>query len=363
MAAGSDAVSKEYSFVDRMLHRLAFAHPVLQRALGEIESDIFASKFAEHAAERPVFVTGLPRAGTTLLLEMFYKTGEFATFTYREMPFLLAPIFWASTTRSSRKAGEMRERAHGDGMEISFDSPEAFEEVAWISYLRDAYVSEDRLLPLGPGMLSGEFRDAFVKLARKLIAAQSAKGETRRYLSKNNANISRLDAIRSIFPDASVFVCLREPQSHIRSLMTQHQRFLTLHDDDPFARDYMKWIGHFDFGANFRPIDFAGRGCTAAGSASSDFWLRYWIDAYAYAELRAGAEVSFICYEKFFNDAGRALTEIARAAGLRSPDDFAANASTVRKPTTNEAPLDGADPRLIEEAHDLYRRLAAKAIG
>lgn len=363
MAGENNSSKSDYSLIDRLLHRMAFAHPLVQRALGEIESDMFAAKFEKTPAERPVFVTGLPRAGTTLLLELLYKTGEFATFTYREMPFVLAPLFWASMTKSSRKKGEARERAHGDGMEISFDSPEAFEEVAWLSYLRDAYVKDDRLLPLGPEAVTGEFRDAFVKLVRKLSALQSEGGEARRYLSKNNANISRIGALRSIFPDATIFVCLRNPQSHVRSLMTQHQRFLSMHDDDPFARDYMKWIGHYDFGANFRPIDFAGRGIAAAGGAERpDFWLRYWIDAYAFAEKNAGG-VKFVCYEKLLADAPSALADIASAADLKASEEFTANAASVRDPTTEVAPLDDADTKLTGEATALYRRLAERSLG
>lgn len=362
MAGENNSSKTDYSLVDRMLHRMAFAHPVLQRALSEIESDMFAAKFAAIPAARPVFVAGLPRAGTTLLLETLYGTGEFATFTYREMPFILAPLFWASLTKSSRRKGASRERAHGDGMEISFDSPEAFEEVAWISWLGDKYLEEDRLLPLGSEAVSGEFRDAFVKLVRKLSAVQSAGGEARRYLSKNNANISRIGALRSIFPDATIFICLRDPASHVRSLMTQHQRFLSMHDDDAFARDYMRWIGHFDFGANFRPIDFSGRGATAEQASGPDFWLRYWIDAYSFAGNNA-SKVKFVAYEKLIADAPGVLAAIAGAAGLRDAGAFAANAGGVRRPTSADAPLDGAQAQLTAEANALYRRLAAQSLG
>jgi len=362
MAGGNSNSRADYSFVDRMLHRMAFAHPVLQRALGEIESDMFAAKFAANSATRSVFVTGLPRAGTTLLLEMLYKSGEFATFTYREMPFVLAPLFWASLTKSSRKAGEARERAHGDGMEISFDSPEAFEEVAWRSYLGDKYLMENRLAPFGAEAITGEFRDAFVKLVRKLSAVHSAEGENKRYLSKNNANISRIGALRSIFPDATIFICLREPQSHARSLLTQHQRFLAMHDDDAFARDYMKWIGHYDFGANFRPIDFAARGLNAQHASGPDFWLQYWIDAYSFAE-KSAANVKFVAYEKLFSDAPGALQAIAGAASISDAEAFRRNAENIRRPTTIVAPLDGADQKLIEQAGALYRRLAGLSLG
>mgnify|MGYP001158820053 CR=1 FL=1 len=357
MAGRGDAPTEGYSFADRCLHRLAFAHPLVQRALGEIESDIFAKQFVDHPASRPVFVTGLPRAGTTLLLELLYKTGEFATFTYREMPFVLAPLFWSSLTKSGRRKGEAKERAHGDGMEITFDSPEAFEEVAWLTYMRERYVGDDTLAPIDAGAVTDEFREAFPMLVRKLSALHSEDGSPQRYLSKNNANISRIDAIQSVFPDATIFVCLRDPISHVRSLMTQHQRFLTLHNEDEFARSYMRWIGHFDFGANFRPIDFAGRGLTAKFASDVNFWLQYWIDAYAYAAKRANGAVNFVSYERMISTPSQSLSRIADLVGLADKDRFTAQATVMRAPTTQDAPLDGADERLLAEAKAAYALL------
>ena len=358
MAEKADNPADAYSFGDRLLHRMAFAHPVIQKALGEIESDIFAKKFSGQTSAQPVFVTGLPRAGTTLLLELLFKTGEFATFTYREMPFPLAPLLWASLTASGRKAASAKERAHGDGMEVSFDSPEAFEEVAWLTYLRNAYVGEKRLSPLQPDAVTAEFRDAFKTLVRKICAAQAPDGGTRRYLSKNNANISRIDALRAIFPDATILICLRDPASHVRSLMTQHQRFLSLHQSDAFAQSYMEWIGHYDFGANFRPIDFAGRGFSSAEAGDVNFWLRYWIDAYSYAARRIDEKAGFIAYERMLSDPADALSRIANLAGLGDKAAFIANSAAIRAPTTPDAPLEGADAGLLAEAQSVYSMLA-----
>jgi len=363
MAGASDNPADSYSLLDRCLHRLAFAHPIVQRALGEIESDIFAKQFAGQSAARPVFVTGLPRAGTTLLLELLYKTGEFSTFTYREMPFVMAPLFWASMTKSGRREGEMKERAHGDGMEISFDSPEAFEEVAWLTYLRDQYVDDEILSPIGADAVSSEFRDAFKALIRKLSALHAKDGAQLRYLSKNNANIGRIDAVRSIFPDASIFVCVRDPVSHVRSLMTQHERFLSLHETDEFARSYMRWIGHYEFGANFRPIDFAGRGISEKHSSDPNFWLQYWIDAYAYAAKRAGDNVHFVSYERMVSSPAEALRRIADLGGLSDKESFAANAAAIRAPTTKDAPLENADERLVAEAKAAYALLVTDDVA
>jgi len=40
------------------------------RWLGDLESRVFAADLAEIAIDRPIYVTGLARAGTTILLEL-----------------------------------------------------------------------------------------------------------------------------------------------------------------------------------------------------------------------------------------------------------------------------------------------------
>ena len=131
--------SDRYSALERAIHHVAFSAPFLQKALAELENDLFSSRLDKAAAGREVFVTGLPRAGTTLLLELLYATGEFGSFTYRHMPFILAPLLFGRAERG--KASDGIERAHGDGMRISVDSPEAFEEVIWLAYLRERIVA------------------------------------------------------------------------------------------------------------------------------------------------------------------------------------------------------------------------------
>jgi len=115
-------LAKNYSVLDRLLHRIAFAHPKLQQLLSDVENDLFRSQLSSTPVKHPVFITGLPRAGTTLLLELLYQTGEFASYTYRQMPFVLAPLLWNRITQNARKSATGMQRAHGDGMQISVDS-------------------------------------------------------------------------------------------------------------------------------------------------------------------------------------------------------------------------------------------------
>jgi len=47
--------------------------------------------------------------------------------TYRHMPFVLCPLLWHRVSRGLRQESKLSERAHGDGLLVGFDSPEAFE--------------------------------------------------------------------------------------------------------------------------------------------------------------------------------------------------------------------------------------------
>ena len=132
------AFENRYSLLDRSLHRLSFGTRSVQVGLADIEEQVFRKQLQHVAIQQPVFITGLPRAGTTLLLELCVDSGEFATHTYRDMPFLLNPMLWRQFSAIFSHADVPRERAHGDGMLVSVDSAEAFEEIVWHTFMSDA---------------------------------------------------------------------------------------------------------------------------------------------------------------------------------------------------------------------------------
>lgn len=113
-----------YALVDRLLHRLSFRTVQTQIELADLEERFFGGQLADIAVRRPVFITALPRAGTTLLLELCAGLDEFATHCYRDMPFVLLPLIWNRFSSAFRRNNAPRERAHGDGMLVSIDSPE-----------------------------------------------------------------------------------------------------------------------------------------------------------------------------------------------------------------------------------------------
>ena len=127
-----------YSALQRFLHRSVLSSQFMREIMFDVEQSIFLKK-DDLFEDNHVFVAGLARSGTTILLNAIFQSNQFASLTYDDMPFILAPNFWAKI--SSRKShGELQERAHGDGILIDKNSPEAFEEIFWKSKLNNEFI-------------------------------------------------------------------------------------------------------------------------------------------------------------------------------------------------------------------------------
>ena len=98
-----------YSITDKLFHYIAFASPIVQKTLCDLENDLYKNKINSCTSHNEVFVAGLPRSGTTLILEILYGTGEFSTYTYRNMPFILSPLIWDKISGAFQKKGIEKE--------------------------------------------------------------------------------------------------------------------------------------------------------------------------------------------------------------------------------------------------------------
>ena len=214
----------------------------------------------------------MARSGTTTMLNALYNTNEFASLTYEDMPFILAPNFWNKINKSHKNNIIYKERSHGDGIQISIKSPEAFEEVFWRVFSKDNYIFEKSLKKYE---LSQEIICLF-KDFQKLVCIKNKK---KRYLSKNNNQILRLNSLtRNI--DNSVFLILfRNPLSQAKSLNNQHQRFL---NSNNFTKHYMKWLVHHEFGIIHKPFDLSNCKIKFENEINMEYWVDRWIDFYEY---------------------------------------------------------------------------------
>ena len=260
--------------------------------LGRRESDGLREQLEAIATPAPIYVSGLARSGSTVLLEALASFSVCATHRYRDFPLVLTPHWWNGfLDRATRRCGAgSRERLHGDGIRITAESPEAMEEPLWMSFFPRMH---DRT---SSDVLDGEVRhDAFERFygdhVRKVMLL---RGGTH-YLAKANYNITRLEYLLRLFPDARFIVPVRAPDAHVASLKRQHQRFCELHRADPRTLRYMQRLGHFEFGLDRRPIH-VGVGSQAARIVADweaghevDGLARLWTDVYGYLATRLEA--------------------------------------------------------------------------
>lgn len=287
-------------------------------------------KPADAPPDNHVFIAGLARSGSTVLLNALAESGDFSSLTYEDMPFVLAPNFWQrlSPARTHEAAAE---RAHGDGLAVSTDSPEAFEEVFWKTF--------------GEAGSEDEFR-TFVALITRRHGHQ-------RYLSKNNQNVRRLRLIGKIFPRSAILVPFRQPAHHAHSLYTQHLKFQDLQRADTFVRDYMTWIGHSEFGADYRPI--VGTDLRFPDPNDPNHWLEQWLRTYESLRglITGHSQMVPVCYEAICTepDAWPAL-QARLGLAVRNGTPF----------VLKNRPVAGAfDAALLQECDALYANLAQRA--
>src|SRR5258708_15317881 len=211
--------------VERWLHWLAVEPAIVRELSFDLERQFaLPRRGAENRSggDRPVYICGLARSGTTILLRALAKAEAFRSLTYRDMPFVLAPNLWRRIAGRTQRRLPPAERAHGDGILVDFDSPEAFEEVFWRTFSPQ---------PATPGAFGSIAPDDDAMLAfaqyRSLVAAP------RRYLSKNNNNLVRLAALRGD-PTARVLVVYRDPVEAARPLFRHHHRSMHAQPTPPF---------------------------------------------------------------------------------------------------------------------------------
>jgi len=354
---GKKEERSKHTPMEQTLHNLAFEAWFPRIPLSKIESKLYRKQLAGISVERPVFITALPRAGTTLTLKLCLSAQEFATHRYSDMPFLMTPLFWNRFSGKFRDAGTLRERVHGDGLLVNADSPESFEEILWKEYW-PSYYQKDKIYPWSDASYP-LFEAFFLDHMRKIIFLRREQGMPCRYISKNNLNIARTGYLSKLFPDATILVLFRSPLQQAASLLKQHRNFLKIHTEDSFARKYMEDTGHFDFGENLRPVDFKGW-LGKEGQFDSDtlqFWLLYWINTYRYLLEGKRDQVRFFSFDALCADPQQELERLGGILDVKDNELLLKTADRIRQAKPHPVDGDAVSPRHLERAEALYREL------
>ena len=343
-------IDPDYNLLDRTLHRLALHYAPIADVSFDLDQATVRTDPSEIVSRRHVFVAGLARAGTTLLMRKFHATGRYRSLTYRDMPFVLAPNLWRRMSQVSRRDIQSAERAHGDTVLVDADSPESLDEVFWRIFAGDEYLESDRLKPHSP------HEDVVKKYVRYVNAVLSAH-ETRldRYLSKNNNNILRLGAIHRAFPNALMLIPFRQPLQQAHSLFRQHLHFSELQSRREFALSYMTWLAHHEFGLDHRPFQFERDAPCPYPADTVNHWLHIWCETYEWLERSKPQPALFVCYEDLCLRP-QTWTRLAELADIPAADEVG---DVFR---LSERSVDGGyDRELADRAAAIHERLVMHA--
>jgi hypothetical protein len=341
-----------YNAISRVLHRIALQPKVIAEISFDIENTLVNKKDATFP-DNHLFISGLARSGTTILLQYLYETGLFRSLTYLDMPFLLMPNIWKSLAYK-KKPSEYKERAHQDGIIIGFDSPEAFEELFWRVFCGEKYICNDRLKLHD---VDEEILKKFKDYIGNILLSGSSANQTR-YLSKNNNNVMRFEALQKILPNSQIIIPFRNPLQHSISLLDQHLNFSKIHSEDKFSLDYMNWLGHFEFGLNQKPFflndEDTFNEMAAYDKTDINFWLLSWKNYYRYVNNLVIKNVIFFSYEQFCTAPTAVLGRLYEILDIEK---------TYSKPTPFEPGFklsNYADKDLLEECNVIYNQLETK---
>jgi hypothetical protein len=266
------------------------------------------------------------------------------------------PTWWRRATARQPPAAP-RERVHRDRVLITPDSPDALEEMLWVAFFPHCHdPSVNNRLP--GGSRHPAFEAFYRAHLRKLLLAERAT----RYAAKANYHVARLAYLVRLFPDARILLPVREPASHIASLVRQHRWFCQGQRRNPRALAWMRRSGHFEFGRDRRPMNLGDgervRAVLRAWAAGEEIrgWAYYWdmVHGHLLRLLDADARVRAATKVVRFEDLCAAPAQTVRAVlnHCHLPDGervVARFAPSIRSPDYYQSTFSPAELAVIRE--------------
>jgi hypothetical protein len=254
------------------------------KALGNLETSLLARELSGRAIVKPVFVSGVARSGSTLLTEIIGRHPQVACHHYSDFPMTWTPYWWNSLrAHLPLPKHPPQERAHRDRLMITADSPEAIEEVLWMHFFPGTHKPERHHVMDGQ-----DSHPPFEKFYRDHIRKLLAVRQRERYLAKNNYNLTRLEYLLKLFPDARFVVPIRNPVQQVASLLKQHRLFSRLNTEDSRVSRQLNLAGHYEFGPLRCPIIVDEGRCEPYRGDTDDlvWYASQWADVYGYLQQR-----------------------------------------------------------------------------
>lgn len=368
---GKDKVKSAVSGEVQLLSSLVFSAPSFWEKLGKLETAYLRERLAEVEVEAPIYITGLARSGTTILLEYLSQHADTTSHVYRDFPMLFTPYSWNNfqqlASGGKTQAAELEERTHKDGIKVGPDSPEAMEEPLWMHFF-DGLHDPERSNVLHADTQNTAFETFYHDHLRKLLLTKGGK----RYLAKGNYNLSRIPYLLKLYPDARFVVPVRSPVWHIASLRKQQRLFDELEEKDPAVLKHMCRVGHYEFGKNLAPVNYGGsrigRDFFALREQDKDIhaWALYWKAAHEFLlklirDPEFGKSILVVDYEELCRNSPDWLNRILEHSALPQDQELVESFSVrLKQPSYYDHGFSEEELGIIDElTRSTYEQLLA----
>ena len=274
--------------LNKFLYKLFLNNSNIQSLLFDLDKYFFRKK---NCLKECVLITGLARSGTTILLDSIHKSGIYSSFTYENLPLIMAPNI--NKFFFNQESIEYHERAHNDGILINNKSPEEIDEYFWINMTDNRFVKKDHLSIHAPSFHDINIYSQFIN--QFLLSISKNK-----LIIKNNNSILRLKNLIKYRVYNKIIFCFRDPKIQSFSLLRMHKRFSNISKDE---EDFMKWLGHYEFGSNHKPFRLS-KSKNPFSINSINYWLWYWKEYYGYFldYFYSEPHIFPICHEDICNN-------------------------------------------------------------
>jgi len=199
--------------------------------------NIFFPGYRRVEIQKPIFIMGHPRSGTTFLHRLLSQTGEFVTFELWHIlfPSLVARKIVAPLVRLKIKKGKDTVFPKETGHEMKLSSIEE-EEFLFYRILNTQFVGSVGT-PLGfgdDGFLDlvyadkqpNQIRQKTVEFFKGCLKRQAYYLGKRQVMTKMNYSVMRIQSLLEAFPDARIVYVVRSPYETIPSHLSLHRNMI-----------------------------------------------------------------------------------------------------------------------------------------
>ncbi len=309
----SKSEKETYSAIDKFLHYTFIGNKNIAKLLFKVELLLSRKKVKNLEPITSVYISGMARAGTTVLMQYLGQLDQFKSISYGNLPFLFLPVSWPKI--SSKKKVIEKERFHKDGIKHSLNSYEALEEPFWRNYIGDKFVYPETI----------KSHDFSKRIYEKYTIFRGLIADNKVYLAKNNNHLLRAKSIHQYDElhgnKVFTFIPFRNPYNQAKSLLNQHLLLVDLQKKDEFTLDYMDFLLHHEFGLNHKISIFKNSNLNELKKSDMnnvEYWLEIWYLFYesVYLEFSKMNNMYFFCYELFLKNPNYSLKQINGIIGI-----------------------------------------------